>query len=107
MVMKNQENLQRELINRSDALEETLIRLNKANIILNNWLQEYAFPANPDLGAALSYWNSKPGERSQAENSSVKWLCGYNQIYGFIDIAHDYIYESKKALEAALEKRGG
>ncbi|HHY26424.1 MAG TPA: hypothetical protein GX523_06695 [Desulfitobacterium dehalogenans] len=104
--MKTQENHQYELISQNTALGETLIKLSKAKMILDIWIQDYGFPSNPNLNDAVAWMGSKSGEQTREEVNSVKWYLEYDLIYGLIDIVHDYVYESKKILENALEKKG-
>ena len=83
-----------------------LTKLEKASMILNLWTEEYGFDENPDPVEAIAWANSKPGGQSLESKQSAKWFCEYGRIYKFIDIVFDYVSESKKELEKALEQKG-
>ncbi|MFZ3129732.1 MAG: hypothetical protein WA125_01155 [Desulfosporosinus sp.] len=58
--MKTQEEFQSEVIDRTDAMENAIILLEKASMILSHWTQEYVFNEKPnprkavECGASMS-----------------------------------------------------
>ncbi|MCO5381809.1 MAG: hypothetical protein NHB14_27255 [Desulfosporosinus sp.] len=106
--MKTQEELQIELNKRTLEAENAILKLDKANMLLGHWMNEYAFVDKPDPMEAVKYWSSKAEERTKIGEQSLKWFHDYGQIIGFVDIVSDYIYESRKLLEKVVygEKEG-
>lgn len=101
--MKTQEELKHELYEQTFAVENTIMNLDKANMLLNLWITEYVFTDQPDLGEAVKHWTSKPSEeRNIKGEQSVKWFHEYRKIVGLVDIVSDYVFESKKLLEKAV-----
>lgn len=101
--MKTQEELQRELYEQTSEVEDALAKLVKASLILGRWMTEFVFTERPDPGEAAKCRTIRaPEERSVQGKQSLKWCYEYNQIIGLIDIAFDYVHESKKLLEKAV-----
>ena len=99
--MKTQEELQREVLDQNDAIVDALLKLKKANMILDDWTQEYGFSHRPDSRKAMECGSCKSEEIDREAMNSRKWFCEYNRIYTFIDIVSDYVLESEKLLEKA------
>jgi len=99
--MKTQEELKNELFERTSEVENVLIKLDKASLILDHWMHEYVFSEKPDIGEAVKYWGTRSEERNINGEQSCKWFYEYNLIIGFVDIVSDYVFESKKILEKA------
>lgn len=97
--MKTQEELQHELFEQTSKVENALIKLDKAQLILGHWTDEYAFNEKPDPAEAVKHWTSESREKNINRDQSCKWFHEYSQIIGLIDIAFDYVFESKKLLE--------
>lgn len=97
--MKTQEELQRELLNQTTEVENALVKLEKANLILGRWMNEYVFVDKPDPREAVKRGESKSGEKNIKADDSFKWFYDYNQIIGLLDIAFDYVHESKELLK--------
>lgn len=91
--------LKSKLFEQSDAIENAIAKLEKASIILDRWTQEYSFNQKPDPSSI--YNNSDPIHKKQTQ----KWCWEYNCIYEFIDIAFDYIIDSREALEQAIRNK--
>jgi len=100
--MKTQEELNDELFKQTSAVENALMALEKANMILGHWEHEYVFADRPNPVEAARIWTSKSNEENKGANQSCKWFFEYNLIIGFVDIVHDYVSESKKLLEKAV-----
>lgn len=81
-------------------LEEILTKLEKANYILSKWIEDYGFAERPDPRAALACSSEK--DRSEKASQAFQWYYDYKNILTMIEIAFDYVYESKKALSQAI-----
>ena len=99
--MKTQEELQYKLFKQTTEVENALIKLDKASMLLIHWEHEYVFIDRPNPREAVAAGASVggDGEMSIKAEQSCKWFYEYPQIVGFIDIVHDYVCESKKLLE--------
>ncbi|WP_035213427.1 hypothetical protein [Desulfitobacterium hafniense] len=84
------------------AMEETLTKLEKAELLLTHWTQEYGFSKKPDPKAAVDWGQSKGGAQTKEQSDSVKWYWEYNLIFNLVDIAFDYVRGSQKMLEDAI-----
>jgi len=101
--MKTQEELKHELFMQTSEVENALVKLDKASLILGCWMSEYVFVERPDLSEAVKGWTSRaPEERSVKAEQSCKWFYEYSQIIGLVDIVFDYVHESRKLLEKAV-----
>jgi hypothetical protein len=101
--MKTQEELHDELFKQTSAVENALVKLDKAAMILGHWAHEYVFDERPNPIQAAKDWTSMPSkERDIKSEQSCKWFFEYGLIIGFVDIVHDYVYESKKILEKVV-----
>lgn len=89
------------LWDKNNAIEDALNKLDKADIVLQHWTQEYSYSERPNPRAAIDWWNGI--DESRAANQSAAWFREYNYIFEFIQIAFDYIIESKKILEEGLK----
>lgn len=86
------------------AMEETLIELEKARLLLAHWTQEYEFNKKPDPKAAADWWLSNREAQTKEQSDSVKWYWEYDMIFGLVDIAFDYVRGSQKMLEDAIDR---
>lgn len=101
--MKTQEELQHESFNQISNVENALIKLDRASMILGHWTDEYVFTEKPNPREAVKWLTSMGSEGITGKSGqSVKWFYEYNQIIGFVDIAFDYVFECKKLLEKAV-----
>lgn len=101
--MKTQEELKHELFKQTSEVESVILKLDKANMLLGHWVNEYVFVNKPDPVKATEYWTAKSSEgRTKNCEESFKWFYDYSQIIGFVDIVSDYIYESRKLLEKVV-----
>lgn len=100
--MKTQEELQRELLDQTSVAEDTIFKLKKASMMLDDWTQEYGFVHRPDPEKAIEYGLGKSEKGDRESEESFSWFHEYNRIYTFIDIVSDYVYESRKLLETAV-----
>lgn len=92
----------RELNRVVNEVETVLHDLEKASTILNHWTDKYLFYKKPDPRAAIA-WGSKDDPPTVHENQSAQWFIEYKLITQFIEIASDYVQESKERLRKALE----
>lgn len=102
------EELHDEIFEKDNAIEETVIRLKKAKLILGELSNEYSFRESPNLVAAAKYGSSLPGEPGHDDKlgqQSYKWVCEYDRIFNFIEIVLDYVHESFKELDDLMEKK--
>jgi|HigsolmetaGSP11D_1036233.scaffolds.fasta_scaffold00512_2 hypothetical protein len=104
--MNTEKEPRHELFELTTVVENTLIKLKKAKLLLDDWTQEYGFCENPTPHAAIAWGAKKASELTRTEKDSVKWYWEYEKIFGFIEIVHDYIYESQQALENVLKQEG-
>lgn len=86
--------------NLKTELEEVLTKLEKANYILSKWIEDYGFAERPDPRAALACSSEK--DRSEKAVQAFQWYYDYENILTMIEIAFDYVYESKKALSQVI-----
>ena len=106
--MKTQEELQRELFIQTSEVENAICKLDKADMMLGHWVNEYVFTDRPDLSEAVKAWTSRDSEaESKMAKQSIKWFYEYNLIIGFIDIVYDYVHASKKVLKKAVYDEQG
>lgn len=88
-----------QLFEQTLTIEDALLKLEKADTLLNHWLQEYAFYENPDPG--LIFNNRVPNDDTR-KTQAQKWYWEYNYIFKFIDIVSDYICDSKEILSKLI-----
>lgn len=99
-------NLGHELFETRAGIENALVKLEKADTLLNHWTQEYGFNQKPDPRAAIEWGRSLKGEpgRTALGSFSAKWYWEYNTIFHFVDMAFDYIIETQAILNKAVER---
>mgnify|MGYP000889802388 CR=1 FL=1 len=98
-------NLGHGLFETRTAIKNALVKLDKADTILSHWVQEYGFSEKPDPRAATT-WSAKVPDRNnpdRAGEQAFKWYWEYNTIFNFVDMAFDYIMETQKILNEAME----
>ncbi|MEL7657077.1 MAG: hypothetical protein AAGU75_14365, partial [Bacillota bacterium] len=59
------------------AIENALIKLEKAELLLAHWTQEYGFNKKPDPQAAIDWGQSKGGAQTKEQSNSAKWYWEY------------------------------
>lgn len=91
--------LSRTLLEQTDAIAQALIKLERANLILGEWLTDYGFGESPD---PYLCFNSNLPSNDARKAEANKWFYEYDKILGFIEIAGDYVHETKKVLEEAI-----
>lgn len=101
------EELSNKLFKQTDAIEEVLLKLNKANMLLGLWTERYDFYSAPDprlaiAGAAHTSTGKLSDDKKRLMTESMIWFSDYPTITGLIDIIFDYVYESKEALSKAI-----
>jgi len=101
-------NFKKEVFEKTMSIENALVKLEKADTLLSHWTQEYGFNEKPDPRAAIEWGRSlkdDPG-RSALGSFSAKWYWEYNSIFDFVNMAFDYIIESQKILNEAMNQEG-
>ncbi len=101
--MENAQDLKQTLFNRTCAIEQAFIDLNKAVTILEYWTNAYNYHEKPDPRAAIAYGSGVAKEPHYGQ--SAQWFYEYETIVRYIDIAHDYVHSAKAELARALEDR--
>ena len=107
-----QETLRHELFETRTAIEDALVKLEKADTLLSYWTQEYGFAEKPDPRAAIRWGSQVPSQNQDPEEvkrhgkQSYKWFLEYNMIFQFVDMAFDYIISTKEILNKAIEMEG-
>lgn len=107
-----QETLRHELFETRTAIEDALVKLEKADTLLSYWTQEYGFAEKPDPRAAIRWGSQVPSQNQDPEKvkrhgeQSYKWFLEYNMIFQFVDMAFDYIISTKEILNKAIEMEG-
>ena len=99
-----QETLRHELFETRTAIEGALAKLEKADTLLSYWTQDYSFAEKLDPRAAIAYWSGS--DKSQEAEQAAMWFWEYNQIFTIVDIAFDYLLETKKILNEAINREG-
>lgn len=100
--VKALEALRHELFETRNSIEYAEVKLDKAEMLLNRWVQDYSFAKKPDPRAAVACWSGS--DKSQEAEQAAKWFWDYNQIFTIVDIAFDYLLEAKKILNEAVER---
>lgn len=95
--------LKHELFEQTNLMEDVLDKLDKADLILGHWVDEYSFYENPNPRAAIEYARSVPVDKDPHKAQSYKWFSEYNTIFQLIRIVSDYVYESRQLLQKAIE----
>jgi hypothetical protein len=103
--MKTQEELQHELFLQTSEIERVLLKLDKANMLLGLWANEYMSCDIPSPAEALKSWTAIHPERTTKTEQSFKWFYDYSRITGIIDIVSDYVYESREMLEKVVYEK--
>jgi len=104
-----QEALRHELFETRTAIEIALVKLEKADTLLNYWVQEYSFAEKPDPRAAIRWGSQVPTQNQDPERvkehgkQSCKWFYEYDMIFNFVDMAFDYIIATQEILNKAIE----
>lgn len=88
-----------------NVIDSVLLDLEKAVLLLENWLQDYSFSEKPDARAAVAYGMRVPDDNDIKGYNSSKWFYEYDRIVKTIDIVDDYIWKSKKKLEKAMKDK--
>ncbi len=99
---KDIQELRRELSGKTAAIESAVLELDKAITVLNHWMDAYLYFEKPDPKAAMD-WGSRAG-RGPHYDQSAQWYMEYNKITKFINIASDYVYNSKEILAGILKE---
>lgn len=99
---KGKDEVMRRVHSKTNAIENAIGKLDKADIILQHWTQEYSYSEKPDPKAAIDWFH---GDKSLKARQSAAWFHDYNYIFDFIDIVFDYVLESKKILEEGLKDK--
>jgi len=97
------EGLKNKLYEQTITLENVLLKLEKAETVLNYWEDEYSFNENPTPQAAIEWKSQIPDDKDIHGEESYKWYWNYGYIVQFISIAEDYVYESKNLLKQVVE----
>lgn len=97
------EELRKSKVELQDVIGQVLLKIEKADLIIWDWIEEYGFSEKPDSWAAVKYSSKLPDEKDIHGSNSLKWFYEYNRIFKLIDIASDYVLESRKALDEALK----
>ncbi len=98
MLEKKVNELKSKLITQADLIAGAIISLDKAGILLWHWQNEYLFDRNPEPQSATYH----PGEAfTPLMEISLKWYMEYDKIVQFINIASDYVCDTKKQLQTA------
>ena len=101
--------LKHELFETRTAIEDALIKLEKADTLLSYWTQEYGFADKPDPRAAIRWGSQVPSQNQDDEKEkehgkqSYKWFYEYDMIFNFVDMAFDYIIATQEILKRAIE----
>ncbi|TEB05862.1 hypothetical protein Psch_02904 [Pelotomaculum schinkii] len=88
-----------ELFEQTVAIENALLKLEKADTLLNHWLQEYGFHEKPDPSLISS---ARTPSNAMRKAQAQKWYWEYDYIFKFIDIVSNYVDESKNLLSQAI-----
>lgn len=96
--------LRHELFKVESSIDYAKVKLDKAEMLLNRWVQDYSFAKMPDPRAAVARWSG--ADKSQEAEQAAKWFYEYNEIYTIVDIAFDYLLEAKKILNEAINREG-
>lgn len=95
-------NLGHELLETKTAIENALVKLDKADTLLNHWTQEYGFSEKPDPRAAVAYWSG--ANESREGEQAATWCWEYKKIFTVVEIAFDYILKAKEILRKPTER---
>jgi len=98
------EGLKDELYKKTMALEDILIKLEKANTVLGHLENNYIFSENPTPHAAIKWADTNLNDEDANGKQSHKWYWDYDFIVQLISIACDYVYASKKLSKEAVEQ---
>lgn len=104
-----EEALKHELFETRTAIEYALIKLERADTLLNHWTQEYGFVDNPDPRAAIRWGSQVPSQNQDDEREkthgkqSYKWFFEYDFIFNFVEMAFDYIIATQEILSRAIK----
>ena len=99
--MKNNENLRQELLAKIDGANRAMEKIEKADFLLKNWVDDYGYIEKPCYNAAMDYWNGS--DESRHAKQSATWLWDYDLIFIYVDMAKDYVFETKNILKEILE----
>ena len=77
----------------NNTIESVIEKLEKANLLLANWTQEYGYSETPN--PALIFNKNESIQKEQA----FAWNCEYKNIVGTVAIIGDYIAQAKSDLE--------
>lgn len=97
---KGKDEVKKKLYLRNMAIENAINKLDRADIVLQHWTQEYSYAEKPDPKAAINWLTEN--DRSREAKQSAEWFWDYNYIFEFIEIVFDYVTESKEILEKGL-----
>jgi hypothetical protein len=99
------EEIKNRILDQTEALEKSLLSLEKADLILTHLFDTYEFYEKPNFllnPMALASCMSKNKPKDKNEEILLSWLWDYQAIMTFMSIVNDYVCESKKIITAAL-----
>jgi hypothetical protein len=86
---------------RTITLEKALIKLENADMLLSHWVAVYGFSRKPD--PKLIFDNTEGDEElDRLKMQAFTWFVEYWKIYQFVDMALDYIQDSRDILEQVI-----
>ena len=94
------EELKTNLSKSENLRQEANLKLDKAYLLLNNWVQEYYVSGPIDLYKAMDFFRGK--DVSHENEKAAKWIWEANLIFGLIDIVQDYVYDAKELTQAKI-----
>lgn len=99
--------LKHELFDNETIMSEVTLKLDRARLILGDWLDDYGFNQEPNPRKAVEWGGTMRNEEGHDKEGeqSFKWFIEYNRIYKFIEIVMDYVHGSWKMLDDLLDKK--
>ena len=85
-----------------DRMNETGIKLEKADLILSELINEYCWNHNLDLRRGLMYASTVPHKDEGIDEIGMRthmFVYDYKKIMQLINIAADYVYDAIRSVE--------
>ena len=96
------EELNRKALDYSNAIYESVIKLERAMLILTDLTNEYYWDYKPNLRKALLYAATLHNDHEQVDKDGErawKYVHDYKRIMQFINIAIDYVFDTLNLME--------
>ncbi len=84
-----------------DLLLDLEYNIEKISFLLGEWIDDYSFCEKPDPIAAIDY--AQLSRKDRHGEQSMKWFWEYDRVHELVEIAMDYVRDTRELIEEAQE----